>query len=189
MQSELGGVRRRADLVEQRRRAFDVGEEERDGAGWPFWHGNRIAVQACSRKRPARAGRLASASVTALLAHAAPISYKFPLPIWLYVLAGGAAVLLSAPAAAFAVTRQRDPSERRGADVYPSVRRLGPAAHRRSDAAADRRRVRRRALLDDRRVEGVLREPDHACSPGSTSGSGSASSRGSSATSGSASRR
>ena len=38
-----------------------------------------------------------------LLAHAAPISYKFPLPIWLYVLAGGAAVLLSAPAAALAV--------------------------------------------------------------------------------------
>src|SRR3954453_20973209 len=38
-----------------------------------------------------------------LLAHAAPVSYKFPLPIWLYVCAGGAAVLLSAPAAAFAV--------------------------------------------------------------------------------------
>src|SRR5215212_10300108 len=38
-----------------------------------------------------------------LLAHAAPISYKFPLPIWLYVCAGGAAVLLSAPAAALAV--------------------------------------------------------------------------------------
>src|SRR5215216_374529 len=39
-----------------------------------------------------------------LLAHAAPVSYKFPLPIWLYVCAGGAAVLLSAPAAAFAVS-------------------------------------------------------------------------------------
>jgi len=39
-----------------------------------------------------------------LLAHAAPVQYKFPLPIWLYVCAGGAAVLLSAPAAALAVS-------------------------------------------------------------------------------------
>ncbi len=62
--------------------------------------------------------------MTALLAHAAPISYKFPLPIWLYVLAGGAAVLLSAPAAALAV-KDSAPAERRGADVYPSVRWLG----------------------------------------------------------------
>lgn len=59
------------------------------------------------------------------LAHAAPISYHFPLPIWLYVLAGGAAVLLSAPAAAFAV-RDEPVHERRGADVYPYARRLGP---------------------------------------------------------------
>src|SRR3954470_10191252 len=59
-----------------------------------------------------------------LLAHAAPISYKFPLPIWLYVLAGGAAVLLSAPAAALAVT-ETDSAERRGRDVYPRVRWLG----------------------------------------------------------------
>jgi hypothetical protein len=58
-----------------------------------------------------------------LLAHAAPISYKFPLPIWLYVLAGGAAVLLSAPAAALAVD-EREPRERRGPDVYPIVLRL-----------------------------------------------------------------
>jgi hypothetical protein len=42
--------------------------------------------------------------VLTLLAHAAPVTYKFPLPIWLYVCAGGAAVLLSAPAAAIAVT-------------------------------------------------------------------------------------
>jgi hypothetical protein len=65
--------------------------------------------------------------VTALLAHAAPISYKFPLPIWLYVLAGGAAVLLSAPAAALAVD-DRPIRERRFADLYPFVRRirLGP---------------------------------------------------------------
>ncbi|HEY8724213.1 MAG TPA: hypothetical protein VIL92_10200, partial [Gaiellaceae bacterium] len=60
-----------------------------------------------------------------LLAHAAPISYRFPLPIWLYVLAGGAAVLLSAPAAALAV-RDEPVRERRGPDLYPYVRRLGP---------------------------------------------------------------
>jgi hypothetical protein len=65
--------------------------------------------------------------VTALLAHAAPISYKFPLPIWLYVLAGGAAVLLSAPAAALAVDAG-PVRERRFADLYPFVHRirLGP---------------------------------------------------------------
>src|SRR3954451_5319664 len=60
-----------------------------------------------------------------LVAHAAPISYHFPLPIWLYVLAGGAAVLLSAPAAALAV-REGPVRERRGGDVYPYVRWLGP---------------------------------------------------------------
>ena len=58
-----------------------------------------------------------------LLAHAAPVQYKFPLPIWLYVLAGGAAVLLSAPAAAVAVS-EGPPRER----VTGPVRlRLGPA--------------------------------------------------------------
>lgn len=60
-----------------------------------------------------------------LLAHAAPISYKFPLPIWLYVVAGGAAVLLSAPAAAIAVSDE-PVREWRGTDLYPYVRRLGP---------------------------------------------------------------
>jgi hypothetical protein len=60
-----------------------------------------------------------------LLAHAAPINYKFPLPIWLYVGAGGAAVLLSAPAAALAI-KGTDIVERRGPDVYRYVRRLGP---------------------------------------------------------------
>ena len=58
-----------------------------------------------------------------LLAHAAPISYKFPLPIWLYVVAGGAAVLLSAPVAAVAVSTG-EVREWRGADLYPLVRRL-----------------------------------------------------------------
>jgi hypothetical protein len=61
--------------------------------------------------------------VLALLAHAAPISYKFPLPIWLYVVAGGAAVLLSAPAAMFAV-RDATPTEWLGPDLYAVVRRL-----------------------------------------------------------------
>lgn len=61
-----------------------------------------------------------------LLAHAAPISYRFPLPIWLYVLAGGAAVLLSAPAAALAV-RDEPVRERIGPDLYRNVRRAGPA--------------------------------------------------------------
>jgi hypothetical protein len=61
--------------------------------------------------------------VTLLLAHAAPISYKFPLPIWLYVLAGGAAVLLSWPAASFAV-RSAEPHDRLSRNIYPLVRRL-----------------------------------------------------------------
>ena len=60
-----------------------------------------------------------------LLAHAAPINYRFPLPIWLYVVAGGAAVLLSAPAAALAV-QSGEVVERRGPDVYRYVRPLGP---------------------------------------------------------------
>ncbi len=60
-----------------------------------------------------------------LLAHAAPISYRFPLPIWLYVVAGGAAVLLSAPAAALAV-REGPVRERFGPDLYAFGRRLGP---------------------------------------------------------------
>lgn len=59
-----------------------------------------------------------------LLAHGSPVSYRFPLPIWLYVLAGAAAVLLSAPAAALAV-RDRPVRERAGGDLYPYVRPLG----------------------------------------------------------------
>jgi hypothetical protein len=62
--------------------------------------------------------------VIGLLAHAAPINYKFPLPIWLYVAAGGAAVLLSAPAAAIAVT-EGAAVERRGPDLYRYARPLG----------------------------------------------------------------
>src|SRR2546421_613234 len=58
-----------------------------------------------------------------LLAHAAPISYRFPLPIWIYVLGAGAAVALSAPAAAFAVREGARPP-RRSRNVYPALRRL-----------------------------------------------------------------
>jgi hypothetical protein len=56
--------------------------------------------------------------VISLLAHAAPVQYKFPLPIWLYVCAGGAAVLLSAPAAAIAVT-EGPVRERRSRPLHP----------------------------------------------------------------------
>src|SRR5438045_1611373 len=56
-----------------------------------------------------------------LLAHAIPISYRFPLPIWLYLAAGGAAVLLSAPAAALAL---RDRAPWHSHNLYPALRRL-----------------------------------------------------------------
>lgn len=42
------------------------------------------------------------------LAHVANVEYRFPLPVWLYALAGGAVVLVSAPAAAFAVRRPKE---------------------------------------------------------------------------------
>jgi hypothetical protein len=58
-----------------------------------------------------------------LLFHAAPISYRFPLPIWIYVLGAGAAVALSAPAAAFAV-RAEAALPPRSRNVYPTLRRL-----------------------------------------------------------------
>ena len=59
-----------------------------------------------------------------LLAHAAPFNYRFPLPIWMYVAAGGAAVLLSAPAAALAVHEEPE-HEWRSADVYRWFRWAG----------------------------------------------------------------
>ena len=58
-----------------------------------------------------------------LLAHAAPISYRFPIPIWVYVVAAGAAVALSAPAAAAAVREAARPSAR-SRNLYPALRRL-----------------------------------------------------------------
>jgi hypothetical protein len=58
-----------------------------------------------------------------LLAHAAPVTYRFPIPIWIYVLAAGTAVALSAPAAAFAVREVARPGWR-SRNLYPALRRL-----------------------------------------------------------------
>jgi hypothetical protein len=64
--------------------------------------------------------------VLTVLAHAAPVQYKFPLPIWLYVVAGGAAVLLSAPAAAFAVA-EGPPRARRSRPMRLRLGKVGLA--------------------------------------------------------------
>jgi len=59
---------------------------------------------------------------SAASAHAVSgIDYRFPLPIWLFALAAGVAVLASAPAAMFAV---RSESTWTGRDFYGSIRRL-----------------------------------------------------------------
>src|SRR3954453_9642244 len=58
-----------------------------------------------------------------LLAHAAPISYRFPIPVWAYAVAAGAVVLLSAPAAALAVGGH-DRIDGQPRDVYPFLHRL-----------------------------------------------------------------
>jgi len=49
------------------------------------------------------------------------IDYRFPLPIWLFALAAGVAVLASAPAAMFAVRSDQTWTSR---DFYGSIRRL-----------------------------------------------------------------
>ncbi len=56
-----------------------------------------------------------------LLAHAANVSYDFPLPVWLYALAGGLVVAVSAPAAAFAVRGRGTWTSR---DFYGPLSRL-----------------------------------------------------------------
>jgi hypothetical protein len=60
-----------------------------------------------------------------ILAHVAGIEYDFPLPVWVFATAGAAAVLASAPAAAFAVRMRRDDQTREA----PLLARLhlGPA--------------------------------------------------------------
>src|SRR4051812_45324979 len=59
----------------------------------------------------------------ALLAHAAPISYRFPIPVWAYALTAGVVVLLSAPAAALAVGG-RTRAQGEDGDIYPLLHRL-----------------------------------------------------------------
>ena len=49
------------------------------------------------------------------------IDYRFPLPVWLFALAAGVAVLASAPAAAYAI---REGKTRVTGDVYPAIRPL-----------------------------------------------------------------
>lgn len=62
------------------------------------------------------------AAPAAASAHAVSgIDYRFPLPVWLFALAAGIAVLASAPAAAFAVRAGPTWS---GRDLYPRLRRL-----------------------------------------------------------------
>ena len=61
------------------------------------------------------------------LAHVANIEYRFPLPVWLYAVAGAVAVLASAPAAAVALRVREDRLSR---NLYPAIAplRLGPIA-------------------------------------------------------------
>jgi len=77
------------------------------------------------RARPApllvALGAAALAFPAGASAHTVDIEYRFPLPVWLYALAGGVAVLASAPAAALGLRRERDWTSR---DLYPLVRRL-----------------------------------------------------------------
>jgi hypothetical protein len=80
-------------------------------------------------KRARRTGlALVSLAVASLVAPSAAsahavsgIDYRFPLPIWLFALAAGVAVLASAPAAMFAV---RSECTWTGGDFYRSIRRL-----------------------------------------------------------------
>ena len=93
---------------------------------------------------------------SAASAHAVSgIDYRFPLPIWLFALAAGVAVLASAPAAMFAV---RSNTSWTGGDFYGSIRRL----HLGTIGLV----VFTLALVDVRRgralrAEGLLREPGH----------------------------
>lgn len=79
-----------------------------------------------SRLTPAVVGAAAIA-VLALpapaLAHVANIEYKFPLPIWLYAAAGAVAVVLSVPAATFALRRRAWVGSR---NLYPLLARVLP---------------------------------------------------------------
>ena len=67
------------------------------------------------------------------LAHVANIEYRFPLPIWLYALAGALVVLLSAPTAAVGLRR---PAWVGRSNLYPTLRALLPDAFLRALALA-----------------------------------------------------
>ena len=68
---------------------------------------------------------VAMAIPSAALAHVANIEYRFPLPIWLYAVGGALVVLVSAPAAAYAL--RRDPWVGQS-NLYPRLRRFSPVA-------------------------------------------------------------
>lgn len=68
---------------------------------------------------------LALAAPPAASAHVANIEYRFPLPVWLYGVAGALVVLLSAPAAAFALRRRPWAGT---TNLYPALQRLLPGA-------------------------------------------------------------
>lgn len=67
------------------------------------------------------------------MAHVANIEYRFPLPVWLYGLAGALVVLVSAPAAALALRRDPWVGTR---NLDPFLRRALPGAFLRALAAA-----------------------------------------------------
>jgi len=61
----------------------------------------------------------------AAFAHVANVEYRFPLPLWLYGLAGALVVLASAPAAALALRREPRVGRR---NLYPALARFFPGA-------------------------------------------------------------
>lgn len=72
------------------------------------------------------AAALAAAALPgAAFAHVANIEYKFPLPVWLYAVAGGVVILLSAPAAAFALRHEPWVGAK---NLYPALSRVFPGA-------------------------------------------------------------
>lgn len=79
------------------------------------------------------AAAAALAAPAAAYAHVANVEYRFPLPIWLYALAGALVVLLSAPAAALALRREPRVGVR---NLYPTLQGVLPGAFLRALAMA-----------------------------------------------------
>src|ERR1700752_4502261 len=87
-------------------------------------HPDRFATMSGMRRTGVALGIVAGAAVLLPGRGAGPhagseIDYRFPLPVWLYALAAGLAVLLSAPAASFA---ERSTGSRTTRDFYRFVR-------------------------------------------------------------------